>query len=84
MNSRAALVARAVRGPILLICIGTLFAMHQSGIAPFSRTWPLLIIVFGVLKLLERVATPQSAAAGPWYPPPPAGSPPPGPEGLTR
>jgi uncharacterized membrane protein len=59
MNSRGALFAQAIRGPILLIAIGALFAMHQAGVLHFSRTWPLIIIVIGVLKLVERLATPQ-------------------------
>ena len=67
MNSRGAMFAQAIRGPILLITIGVLFAMQQSGVLPFSHTWPLLIIVIGVLKLIERmVAQPQ-----PPVPPPP-------------
>jgi uncharacterized membrane protein len=68
MNSRRALFAQAIRGPILLITIGVLFAMHQAGVLHFSRTWPLIIIVIGVLKLIERMAMPQPslpAAGGP-------------------
>ena len=74
MNSRRALYAQAIRGPILLITIGVLFAMHQAGVLHFSRTWPLIIIVIGVLKLIERMAIPPSVvqrAGGP-----PAGGPP--------
>jgi uncharacterized membrane protein len=69
MNSRRALFAQAIRGPILLITIGVLFAMHEAGVLHFSRTWPLIIIVIGVLKLIERMAMPQSSV-------PPAGGPP--------
>jgi len=56
MNNRLALIAQAVRGPILLITIGILFAIHQAGIVSFWRTWPLIIIVLGVMKLIERMA----------------------------
>jgi hypothetical protein len=66
MNDRIALFAQAIRGPILLITVGILFAIHQAGILPFYRTWPLILIVVGVLKLVER-----------FYVPPP----PPSPEG---
>lgn len=45
----------AVRGPIMLIALGGLFALDHMDVVSFGRTWPLLIIVFGVLKLLERV-----------------------------
>lgn len=65
MNSRAALVAQAVRGPILLITIGILFAIHQAGVLPFSRTWPLIIIVVGVMKLIERMAMPRQTVVAP-------------------
>jgi uncharacterized membrane protein len=59
MNTRRALFAQAIRGPVLLITIGVLFAMHEAGVLHFSRTWPLIIIVIGVLKLIERMAMPQ-------------------------
>ena len=58
MNAKRYWIARSVRGPVLMITVGTLFALHQSGVAPFERTWPLLIIVLGVMKLLERMAAP--------------------------
>jgi hypothetical protein len=69
MNSRRAMFMQAIRGPILLITIGGLFAMHQAGVLHFSRTWPLIIIMIGVLKLIERMAMPQPSL-------PPAGGPP--------
>jgi hypothetical protein len=65
VNNRAALYAQAIRGPIVLIVIGVLFAMHQANVLPFSRTWPLLIIVVGVMKLIERWHAPR-----PPFPPP--------------
>ena len=77
MNNRAALYAQAIRGPIVLIAIGVLFAVHQAGILPFSRTWPLLIIVFGVMKLIERWNAPPRPPhpAPPPYPPGAQGGP---------
>ena len=78
MNNRAALYAQAIRGPIVLIAIGVLFAVHQAGILPFSRTWPLLIIVVGVMKLIER----WNAPPRPLSPPPPPY--PPGAQGGPR
>jgi hypothetical protein len=68
MNNRAALFAQALRGPVLLITIGVLFAVHQAGIISFARTWPLLIIVIGVMKLMERMAAqPPAPPAVPPY-----------------
>jgi len=48
-------LVQAIRGPIMLIALGTLVAMDYFGIYGFGRTWPILIILFGVLKLLEKV-----------------------------
>lgn len=44
----------AVRGPLVMITVGVLFALQQSGGYPFWRTWPIVLIVIGLLKLLER------------------------------
>ena len=55
----AANLFSAIRGPVMLITIGVLFAFDHVGTFSFGRTWPLLIIVFGVLKLLERVSVGQ-------------------------
>ncbi len=57
--NRSALFVQAVRGPILLIAVGALFALHQAGLISFGKSWPLLIIVVGVMKLLERLAGPN-------------------------
>jgi len=65
VNSRRALYAQAIRGPVLLVTIGILFAVQQAGMLPLSRTWPLLIIIVGLLKLVERLAMPRAP-----YPPP--------------
>jgi len=62
VNNRSALFVQAARGPILLIAVGVLFALQQSGQLPFSHTWPLLIIIIGVLKLIERMVLPQASA----------------------
>ncbi len=58
--TRTALFMQAIRGPVLLITIGILFALEQAGVVAFTRTWPLIIIVVGFMKLLERMATPPS------------------------
>jgi hypothetical protein len=54
--SNAKALLRAIRGPILLITLGTLFAVDYYGPYSFTRTWPVLLIVYGVLRLLERTA----------------------------
>ena len=72
---------QAIRGPILLITIGILFAIHQAGVLSFEMTWPLILIVIGVLKLIERMAL-QSAQQA--YAPPGQMPPPPGPGAPLR
>ena len=60
MNSgsfvQASTLVQAIRGPIMLITLGALVAIDYAGVYGFWRTWPILIIIFGVLKLLERAA----------------------------
>ena len=56
MNATSNSLIQAIRGPIMLITLGSLVAADYFGIYGFSRTWPLLIIMFGVLKLLEKIA----------------------------
>ncbi len=63
MNDASSFV-QAIRGPIMLITLGALVAIDYAGIYGFWRTWPILIIVFGVLKLLERAG----AKPAPPYP----------------
>ena len=63
MNDTSYNLVQAVRGPIMLIALGTLVAMDYFEIYGFGRTWPVLIILFGVLKLLEKmVARPMAPA----------------------
>ena len=52
---------QAARGPVLLMTLGVLLAIHQNTAWGFEQTFPILIIVFGVMKLMERmVARPSS------------------------
>lgn len=62
MNPTSAFIA-AIRGPILMITLGILFAVDQLGSYDFSQTWPVLIIVFGVLTLFERSSGRRRSAA---------------------
>ena len=47
-------VLGAIRGPILLITLGVLLAIDHLGPVSFTRTWPVLLIVFGLFKLIDR------------------------------
>ena len=94
MNNTAYALVRAMRGPLVLITLGVLFALDQMQGIGFRRTWPVLFIVFGVLKLVERLLAPPPlpppapqfyppapGAPGAWNPPPPP--PPPAQGGYT-
>jgi len=60
MNGDAYSVIRAIRGPITLITLGALFALNNFTPYRFEQTWPVLLIVFGLLSLMKRSA--QQAA----------------------
>ncbi|MGH9592056.1 MAG: hypothetical protein ACRD5L_03120 [Bryobacteraceae bacterium] len=50
----------AIRGPIMLITIGALGAIDHFGPYSFTQTWPAIIIVFGLLKLAEKLGGPRT------------------------
>ena len=52
-------LAHAVRGPVILITVGILFAIDHFAYIGFDRTWPVLIIVIGLMKLIERAGAPS-------------------------
>ncbi|MHB8735996.1 MAG: LiaI-LiaF-like domain-containing protein [Terriglobales bacterium] len=47
---------RGLLGPIVLITLGVLFALQAYAGHPFDRTWPILLIVIGVVKILQHLA----------------------------
>ena len=56
MNVNEINLIRAVRGPITLITVGVLFAIDHFTPYSFHQTWPVLLIVFGLLSLAGRGA----------------------------
>ena len=54
MNANDVNLLRAIRWPVTLITLGTLFALNNFTIYGFHQTWPVLLIVFGLLSLLGR------------------------------
>ncbi len=68
----------AIRGPITLITLGALFALNNFTPYQFNQTWPVLLIVFGLLTMLTRGTAPAAPAQGPQppYTPPPQYTPP--------
>jgi hypothetical protein len=56
------ILIRRLRGPAILLLLGVIALLHESGLVEFwSLFIPLLLILIGVLKLAERAAL---AAAG--------------------
>ena len=51
MNEQSAYLVRAITGPVILITLGVLFAFDRFTEFRFSQTWPVLLIVVGLLKL---------------------------------
>jgi hypothetical protein len=47
---------RVARGPVLLVTLGGLLAVHRFTDTSFWQLWPVLIIVLGLMKLLEMMA----------------------------
>jgi hypothetical protein len=84
---------RSILGPILLITIGVLFALdYIAGKWSFwSETWPVILVVIGIVKLAERMMwddhafyynngpRPWGPGAGPGGPATPGAVPPPPP-----
>src|ERR1019366_5386360 len=72
-------VVRAIRGPVCLIPIGALFALNNFTRYRFDQTWPVILIVFGLMSLLRRGV--ETSAPPP--PPPPSPSQPRGYTGTS-
>ena len=81
MNGNSYSTLRAIRGPVTLITIGVLFALNNFTRYGFDQTWPVILIVFGLLSLLRRGTQPTGPAPN-MPPPPPYSYPPPG--GYSR
>jgi hypothetical protein len=80
MNEQSAYLVRAITGPIILITIGVLFAFDRFTEFRFSQTWPILLIVIGLLRLVGGGRRRVDRYYPPGAPPPPSAPPPPPPQ----
>lgn len=64
----AADLMRALRGPVTLIVLGVLFAVDHLWVFRFRQTWPILLIVFGLMTLLAREERPSYVTPPPGPP----------------
>jgi hypothetical protein len=60
MNQGNGNLPGALTGPILLIALGVLFALQQFTEISFRQTWPLLLILLGVMELAKRLTGAKS------------------------
>jgi len=62
-------------GPAVLITLGVLFLIDQYSTWGIGRTWPILLIVIGIVLLARRNASAEGhvdvSQIGPAAPPPP-------------
>jgi len=72
---------RKLMGPAILVTLGVLFLLDNVGRFEFHRTWPAILLVIGVVKLVQSNASseghigplpPGSTGYPPNTPPPPA------------
>jgi hypothetical protein len=81
------LLIRRLRGPAFLLMFGVTALLHEWHILSFGQSWPLYLVLAGVLALAERAAfeTPDPSQMPPQYPPYAGGYPPqqPPPSGWT-
>ena len=72
---------RKLMGPAMLVTLGVLFLLDSVSRVGFGRTWPAILLVIGVVKLMQSNASssghvgplpPGSSGLPPNAPPPPA------------
>lgn len=76
MNNQSQYLMRSISGPIIMITVGVLFAFDRFGSFTFHQTWPVLLIVIGLLRLAGGG---RRRYWGGYYPPPPPPNTPPPP-----
>ena len=62
---------RGAMGPAVMVTLGVLFLLSTLDIKDFHYTWPILLIVIGVVKILQYNASMEGHLA-PGATPPPA------------
>lgn len=73
---------RSLRGPVIIVTVGILFLLQEllGGFFDFSNTYPVIIIVIGLLSLAGALASSEGhladSAAPPAQVPAAAGAPP--------
>ncbi len=67
---------RALRGSIWIVLIGVLFLLDSFDILSWGHSWPVIIIVAGLMAIFQRSSYSAAMAASYPYPAPPSPPPP--------
>ncbi|WP_213804022.1 B-box zinc finger protein [Granulicella sp. dw_53] len=62
-------VFRALRGSIWIVLVGVIFLLATFDILSWGHSWPLFIIVAGLMTIFERAAYSRTVMTGYPYPP---------------
>ena len=79
---------RGLMGPVIVVTVGMLFLLAQmrGGFFDFGNTWPVILIVIGLINLASAFASSEGHVSSAAYVPPavpPAASVPPAPSSQT-
>ncbi len=66
MQSNMLSFIRAARGPVQLIVLGLVFLLAYNRVAGISKTWPVLLITYGLMRLLEWTFQRGQPVPEPW------------------
>jgi hypothetical protein len=69
------LLIRRLRGPAFLIMFGITALLNQWDVLSFGRSWPLYLILAGLIGLAERAALTAAPPVNPYMPDMPAAYP---------
>ncbi len=58
------LMIRRLRGPAFLLLVGITALLNQWDVLSFGKSWPLYLILFGIMSLAERAALSQAHMDG--------------------
>ena len=77
-NCRRCMI-RGLMGPAVVVTVGVLFLLDQlrGGYLSFGNTFPVILIVIGVISLASNLAPDDGHISGTGGPPPPGSTPPP-------
>jgi hypothetical protein len=74
---------RRLMGPAMVFTVGVLFLLETTEVAGFHRTWPIILLIAGAVRLIQGNGAgpsanyPGTGSGGGFTPPPPVPPPPP-------